>query len=206
MSDKFSCKIEDCDGGGPTLASLRSHVAATKDDDHQEARKAKAWEEWYPDEEGASEGGSDPSDEGTADPSDDDPPESTDGEGDEGGSPTPSEGGPDPSEEYAEQWSAGDTGGSSEESGGSEGGSDPSEKGGSGRSGGTDGGDNGIGAGVALAAGSALVGLVVLLTRNNDDEEPIEVESTAADVDPDAEGDAAPSGGGWNTVEEGDGW
>lgn len=209
MTDKYICKIEGCEYDGKTLSSLRSHVSATKEEDHQQARKSKAWEEWYPDEEGADpseEGGSTPSDEGIEDPSDDDldddPSEPTDDEGDDGGSTTPSEGGPDPSQEYEEQWSTDDTASSSEETEGSEGGTDPS-------SGGSDratGEGNGIGTGAALVAGSALVGLIVLLTRKDDDQEPIEVASTAEDVDPDEEEDSTPSEGGFSTVEGGDGW
>lgn len=208
MTDTFSCKIEECEYDGDTLSSLRSHVSARKDDDHQEARKSKAWEEWYPAEEGADpseEGESTPSDEGIEDPSDDDldddPSESTDDEGDEGASTDPSEGGPDPSQEYEEQWSTDDTASSNEETRGPKGGTDPSTEG----SDPATGEGNGIGTGAALVAGSALVGLIVLLTRN-DDQEPIEVESTATDVDSDEEGSEGPSGDGFSTVEGGDGW
>lgn len=203
MTDSYECKIEGCDWVGESKPSLRSHVSGSKDDDHQEARTTKAWEEWYPDEEGSTpseEGGSAPSDEGTADPADDDldddPTEPTEGGGDSEGSSTPSDGGPDPTEEYAEQWGeeqASDT----QDSEGSEEGSDPSDDGGDGGSDPSGEVGNGIGAGAALVAGSALVGLIVLLTRDNDDEDPIEVESTAEDVAPDAEGDDDVDLAGW---------
>jgi len=48
MTDEFICHVEDCEWTGESLPSLRSHVSGRKDNDHQQARRNKAWEGWYP--------------------------------------------------------------------------------------------------------------------------------------------------------------
>jgi hypothetical protein len=187
MTEEYICHVEDCNWAGDSLASLRSHVSGSKDTDHQQARRNKAWEGWYPEAAGvvpSEEGGSDPSAAGRADPADDDPSE---GDGAETGDSDPAEGGADPTEEYAEQWGSDESGRSTQQTEGGEGGSDPSDEGDDGGSNPSSPEGNGIGAGAALAAGSLLVGLLAVLTRDSD-EEPIEVESTAEDVDPEDEG------------------
>ncbi|WP_255198019.1 hypothetical protein [Halorarius litoreus] len=185
MTESFSCGIEGCDYEGETPEGLRSHVAASTDEEHQRARNQRAWEGWYPAAYGATDAGSSaptadqaPSEgatEGGKPPDDADSDDLID-EGASTPSETSSEGGTEGvsdassgRDEYAEQWSEGDDlpseGVESKDGGDSD---DPDEERGATPSeGGSKGGRRRL---VTLAA--PLLGLLLLLFRGDRDDQP----------------------------------
>ncbi|MFT4921040.1 MAG: hypothetical protein ACI8XM_000233 [Haloarculaceae archaeon] len=187
MSDDYQCHVEGCDWSGDSKPGLRSHVSGVKDADHQEARNNKAWEGWHPvafgvvdpDEAEGSDGSSGDPDEATQST----PDEPTDGERDA----TPDDGGTDPADEYEEQWAE-----ESDDADDRETTDEPADDSGDDTpgDGGSDPGDSGVGAAMSLVAGTAVVGLLYVLTSKDGEEREVrEVEAEdVEDVEPSEDG------------------
>jgi hypothetical protein len=160
----FQCPKDGCDYEGDSLPALRSHANAMTDHD---------WSELKDDV------GEEPDSDGSDEPASDSGPEPA-GEQTEASQ----------TDEYAEQWGEGEEPDDQEETDDvdePEDDADDDDQDDTGESG-------SIGAGAALAAGSLVVGLLVVLARDND-EEPEEVPSTSSDVPERSAGPPAQWGG-----------
>lgn len=166
----LTCPIDGCDygtaeGDNKTLGDLRSHTNAKGDDEHDwpAVRAAVTAQETD-----ADETETETDDQPEAEEEQDEPDETSETDEPE----------MDQSDEYADQIEQGEASETSEESDGSgdtdETDDQPDDQASS----------SGGPSGLAILAGTVVLGMAVLLaTSSNDDEEPIEVESTAADAD-----------------------